>query len=367
MNKNITNSNNTKKALGLFGKYLSVWVFLCIITGVLIGKYLPIIPTTLGKFEYASVSLPIVVLVWLMIYPMMLKVDFSCVKNCFKRPKGLTITLVSNWLIKPFTMYLFAFLFFTIIFQNYIADALAKEYIAGAILLGAAPCTAMVFVWSHLTKGNPTYTLIQVAINDLIILVAFVPIVSLLLGIGGVVIPYDTLVLSVGLFVVIPFLAGYLTRRGKIKKSSSEHFEKKFLPKFKYVTEVGLLFTLVIIFSFQGEVILNNPLHIGLIAVPLIIQTCFIFFLAYVWAKIWRVTHDIAAPASMIGASNFFELAVAVAIVLFGLSSGATLVTVVGVLVEVPIMLALVRVANRTRGWFAQPDSKMVESKAIKN
>ena len=260
-------------------------------------------------------------------------------------------------------MYLFTLLFFTIIFQNYIADALAKEYIAGAILLGAAPCTAMVFVWSHLTKGNPTYTLIQVAINDLIILVAFVPIVSLLLGISGVIIPYDTLALSVGLFVVIPFLAGYLTRRGQIKKNGSEHFEQQFLPKFKYITEVGLLFTLVIIFSFQGEVILNNPLHIGLIAVPLIIQTCFIFFLAYIWAKVWRVTHDIAAPASMIGASNFFELAVAVAIVLFGLSSGATLVTVVGVLVEVPIMLALVRVANRTRGWFVQPDSKMVGNK----
>ena len=341
-----------KKVLGVFEKYLSLWVFLCIVLGVLIGKYLPIVPETLGKFEYAQVSFPIAILIWLMIYPMMLKIDFSCIKDCFKHPKGLSVTLVSNWLIKPFTMFLFALLFFTVIYQNYISADLAKEYIAGAILLGAAPCTAMVFVWSYLVKGNPSYTLLQVAINDIIILVAFVPIVSILLGISSITIPYDTLLLSVGLFVVIPFLAGFLTRKHQIKNNGQECFEKKFLPKFKHITEIGLLFTLIIIFSFQGEVILNSPLHIILIAIPLIIQTFFIFFVAYLWAKKWKIPHDIAAPAGMIGASNFFELAVAVAISLFGLNSGATLVTVVGVLVEVPVMLTLVKIANNTKSWF---------------
>ena len=338
--------------MSIFEKYLSLWVFLCIVAGILVGKFLPIIPGTLKKLEYANVLIPIAILIWLMIYPMMLKIDFSCIKDCFRHPKGLTITLAGNWLIKPFTMYAFAFLFFTIIFKNFISESLAKEYIAGAILLGAAPCTAMVFVWSYLTKGNPAYTLLQVAINDLIILIAFVPIVSILLGVNDVAVPYDTLFLSIGLFVVVPLFAGFLTRRNHIKKNGHECFEKEFLPKFKYITEIGLLFTLVIIFAFQGEVILNNPLHIGLIAIPLIIQTFFIFFLVYFWAKLWRVPHSIAAPASMIGASNFFELAVAVAITLFGLSSGATLVTVVGVLVEVPVMLMLVRITNRTKFWF---------------
>lgn len=341
-----------KQPLGLFEKYLTLWVLICIVVGVLIGKYLPIVPETLGKLEYAQVSLPIAVLIWLMIYPMMLKIDFTCVRDCFKHPKGLSITLVSNWLIKPFTMFFFAFLFFTIIFKSFISPELAKEYIAGAILLGAAPCTAMVFVWSYLTKGNPSYTLLQVAINDLLILVAFVPIVTILLGISGIVIPYDTLLVSIGLFVVIPLSAGFFTRKHQIKKNGHECFEKKFLPKFKHITEIGLLFTLIVIFSFQGEVILNNPLHILLISVPLIIQTFFIFFVAYLWAKKWKIPHSIAAPAGMIGASNFFELAVAVAISLFGLNSGATLVTVVGVLVEVPVMLVLVRIANNTRGWF---------------
>lgn len=346
--------SSTPKNTGIktFEKYLSVWVFLCIVIGILIGKFLPIVPEILKKFEYANVSIPIAILIWLMIYPMMLKIDFSCIKDCFKHPKGLSITLISNWLIKPFTMYLFALLFFTVIFQNFIDGSLAKEYIAGAILLGAAPCTAMVFVWSYLTKGNPAYTLLQVAINDLIILVAFVPIVTILLGISGITIPYDTLLLSIGLFVAIPFLAGFLTRKHHIKRNGQECFEKKFLPKFKHITEIGLLFTLVIIFAFQGKVILNNPLHIGLIAIPLIIQTFVIFFVAYLWAKAWKVPHDTAAPAGMIGASNFFELAVAVAISIFGLTSGATLVTVVGVLVEVPVMLTLVKIANNTKHWF---------------
>ena len=341
-----------EKVLGIFGRYLSLWVFLCIVLGLLIGKYLPIVPITLGKFEYAQVSFPIAILIWLMIYPMMLKIDFSCIKNCFKHPKGLSITLVSNWLIKPFTMFLFASLFFTVIYKNFISTDLARQYIAGAILLGAAPCTAMVFVWSYLTKGNPGYTLLQVAINDLIILIAFAPIVAILLWISGIAIPYDTLFLSIGLFVVIPFLAGFLTRKHQVKKNGHECFEKEFLPKFKHITEIGLLLTLIIIFSFQWEVILNNPFHIILIAIPLIIQTFFIFFFVYIWAKKWKVPHDIAAPAGMIGASNFFELAVAVSISLFGLNSGATLVTVVGVLVEVPLMLVLVKIANNTRSWF---------------
>ncbi|MDZ7611221.1 MAG: ACR3 family arsenite efflux transporter [Candidatus Moranbacteria bacterium] len=341
-----------EKVLGVFEKYLSLWVFLCIVAGILIGKFFPAFPAFLGKFEYAQVSLPIAVLIWLMIYPMMLKIDFSCLKDCFNHPKGLAITLVSNWLIKPFTMFAFAYLFLAIIFKNFIDPALANEYIAGAILLGAAPCTAMVFVWSYLTKGNPAYTLLQVAINDLIILIAFVPIVSLLLGVGGITIPYNTLFLSIGLFVVVPFLAAFLTRKYHIKKKGQACFEQSFLPKFKHITEIGLLFTLIIIFSFQGETILNNPFHIALIAIPLIIQTFFIFSFAYLWAKKWRVPHDIAAPAGMIGASNFFELAVAVAISLFGVGSGAVLVTVVGVLVEVPIMLTLVKIANNTKGWF---------------
>lgn len=340
--------------MGIFERYLSVWVLLCIVLGVAIGRYLPVIPQTLSKFEYAHVSFPIAILIWLMIYPMMLKIDFACIKDCFNHPKGLSITLITNWLIKPFTMYLFSLLFFTIVFRNFINPDLAKEYLAGAILLGAAPCTAMVFVWSHLTKGNPGYTLLQVSINDLIILVAFVPIVTFLLGISGISIPYDTLFLSVVLFVVIPFLAGFITRRRQIRVNGLESFENVFLPKFKHITIVALLCTLIIIFSFQGEIILSNPLHIGLIAVPLIIQTFFIFFIAYFLARWLKVPHSIAAPAGMIGASNFFELAVAVAISLFGLHSGATLVTVVGVLVEVPVMLILVKIANNTRGWFQQ-------------
>ncbi|HEB12421.1 MAG TPA: ACR3 family arsenite efflux transporter [Actinobacteria bacterium] len=322
------------------------------ITGVLLGKFLPVVPSILSRFTYAEVSLPIAILIWLMIYPMMLRIDFSLLKDCFKQPKGLVITLVSNWLIKPFTMYLFAMFFLMIVFKNLVSPDLAKEYVAGAILLGAAPCTAMVFVWSYLTDGNPVYTLVQVAINDLVILVAFVPIVAFLLGVNNVFVPYDTLILSVVLFVFIPLLAAHLTRLRYVNQKGVESFTHEFLPKFKHLTEIGLLVTLIIIFAFQGRVILNNPVHIGLIAVPLIIQTFFIFFLAYLWAKVWKVPHDIAAPAAIVGASNFFELSVAVAISLFGLSSGATLTTVVGVLVEVPVMLSLVRIINNTHQWF---------------
>ena len=339
----------TNNGISFFDKYLSVWVALCIITGIFIGKVFPSIPLLLGKLEYYNVSVPVAILIWIMIFPMMLKIDFSSVVNALKMPKGLTITLVVNWLIKPFTMFGLAWLFFHVLFKSFISPQLADEYVAGAVLLGAAPCTAMVFVWSHLTKGNPAYTLVQVAINDLIILVAFIPIVTFLLGITGVVIPWNTFILSVVLFVVIPLGAAVIVRRAVIRKKGKEYFENVFLGKFKGTTIVGLLLTLIIIFSFQGDRILNNPVNILLIAVPLIIQTYLIFFIAYGWARKWKVSHDIAAPAAMIGASNFFELSVAVAIVMFGMDSGATLVTVVGVLVEVPVMLTLVRIANRTK------------------
>lgn len=339
--------------MSFFDRYLSLWVALCIVAGIAIGKFLPIIPETLGKYEYANVSIPIAVLIWIMIFPMMLKIDFTSIVNAVKMPKGLTVTLVVNWLIKPFTMFGFAWLFFYVVFSAFIPAGLAKEYLAGAVLLGAAPCTAMVFVWSHLTKGNPAYTLVQVAVNDLIILVAFIPIVTLLLGITGIAIPWNTLILSVVLFVVIPLVLAMVTRRVLIGRKGIEYFEQDFLKRFTGTTITGLLLTLVIIFSFQGDKILQSPFNILLIAVPLIIQTFFIFFVAYGWAQKWKLPHNIAAPASLIGASNFFELSVAVAIVLFGLDSGATLVTVVGVLVEVPVMLALVGIANRTRSKFA--------------
>lgn len=338
--------------MDLFGRYLTVWVAICIVAGVLIGKFLPVVPQTLGKFEYANVSIPVAILIWLMIYPMMLKIDFKSIVDATKKPKGLTVTCVSNWLIKPFTMYLISAFFLKTVFVDMIGAELANEYVAGAVLLGAAPCTAMVFVWSHLTKGDPAYTLVQVSVNDLILLVAFAPIVAFLLGVSDVAVPYNTLFLSVVLFVVIPLAGGYASREHIIKTRGMDYFENVFLKKFDNTTIAGLLLTLVIIFSFQGEIILNNPLHIGLIAVPLIIQTFLIFFIAYGWSRAWKLKHNIAAPAAMIGASNFFELAVAVAISLFGLNSGATLATVVGVLVEVPVMLTLVNIANRTRHWF---------------
>ena len=340
--------SNESAKMSFFDRYLSIWVALCIVAGIAIGKLLPVVPETLGKFEYANVSIPIAILIWIMIFPMMLKIDFKSIADAVKMPKGLTVTLVVNWLIKPFTMFGIAWLFFFVIYKVLIPENLAKEYLAGAVLLGAAPCTAMVFVWSHLTKGNAAYTLVQVAINDLIIIVAFIPIVTLLLGVSGISIPWNTLIMSVVLFVVIPLVAAYIVRNSVIAHRGKEFFEKTFLTKFTGITISGLLLTLIIIFSFQGDVILRNPLHIVLIAVPLIIQTFLIFFIAYGWAKRWKLPHNIAAPASLIGSSNFFELSVAVAIVLFGLESGATLVTVVGVLVEVPVMLALVKIANKT-------------------
>ncbi|OPL09670.1 MAG: arsenic transporter [delta proteobacterium ML8_F1] len=340
------------KEMGIFGKYLTVWVALCIVLGVMIGQIFPAFPELLSRLEYANVSIPVALLIWLMIYPMMLKVDFSSIVEATKKPRGLTVTTVTNWLIKPFTMYLVALFFFEGVFAAFIEPALAKEYLAGAVLLGAAPCTAMVFVWSHLTKGDPAYTVVQVAVNDLILLVAFTPIVAFLLGVSDVVVPYDTLLISVVLFVVVPLLGGYLSRKTIIQKKGRTYFEEVFINRFTHTTEIGLLLTLIIIFSFQGEIILGNPLHILLIAVPLTLQTFFIFFFAYIWANKWGLSHDTAAPAALIGASNFFELAVAVAISLFGLNSGATLATVVGVLVEVPLMLTLVKIANSTRHRF---------------
>ena len=294
-----------KKGIGFFERYLTVWVAICIVVGIAIGQWFPAIPETLGKFEYANVSIPVAILIWLMIYPMMMKVDFQSIKNVGKKPKGVFITCIVNWLIKPFTMFGIAWIFFFVIFKQWIPEALAGEYLAGAVLLGAAPCTAMVFVWSYLTKGDAAYTLVQVAVNDLLILV-----------------------------------------------KGEDYFNNVFIKKFDNATIIGLLLTLIILFSFQGETILVNPLHILLIAVPLIIQTFFIFLLAYGWSKASGLPHNVAAPAGMIGASNFFELAVAVAISLFGIQSGAALATVVGVLVEVPVMLSLVRIANNTRKFF---------------
>lgn len=344
--------DSKKKTIGTFQKYLTLWVILCMVIGVLIGKYLSDIPNFLNQFEYANVSIPMAILIWLMIYPMMIKVDFQSIKNVGKNPKGLFVTWVANWLVKPFTMYGIASLFFFIIFKSFITANLATEYLAGTVLLGAAPCTAMVFVWSSLTNGNPAYTVVQVATNDLIILVAFVPIVKFLLGVSNVFVPWNTLIFSVILFVVIPLAGGILTRYFIIKKKGMDYFENVFIHKFDGVTIFGLLLTLIMIFSFQGSIILESPLHIILIAVPLTLQTFLIFAIAYVACHILKIPHEIAAPAGMIGASNFFELAVAVAIALFGTTSPAALATTVGVLTEVPVMLFLVKIANKTKGWF---------------
>ncbi len=345
----------TNQGIGFFEKYLTLWVVICMVAGVLISQFLPQLPAFLNQFEYANVSVPIAILIWIMIYPMMMKVDFQSIKNVGKNPRGLFVTWAANWLIKPFTMFGIAALFFYVVFKDLIPPDLAKDYLAGAVLLGAAPCTAMVFVWSTLTKGNPAYTVVQVATNDLIILFAFVPIVKFLLGVSNVEVPWETLFLSVILFVVIPLTAGILTRVLMIKKRGTEYFHTKFIPKFGNVTIIGLLLTLIILFSFQGQTILANPVHILLIAVPLIIQTFLIFFIVYFVCKLLKLSFDIAAPAGMIGASNFFELSVAVAIALFGVNSPVALATTVGVLVEVPIMLILVKIANNTQKWFPKP------------
>jgi len=310
------------------------------------------VPETLSRFEVAQVSIPVAILIWAMIFPMMAQIDFSAVLGVRRQPRGLIITTSVNWLIKPFTMFAIAWFFLMVVFAPLIPEHLASQYLAGAILLGAAPCTAMVFVWSYLTRGDAAYTLVQVALNDLIMLFAFAPIVVFLLGVSNIQVPWDTVALSVVLYIVIPLAAGVLTRRALIARRGIEWYDNVFMKKVGPITPIGLIITLVLLFAFQGDVIIANPLHIVLIAIPLIIQTFLIFFIAYGWAKAWKVPHNVAAPGAMIGASNFFELAVAAAIALFGLQSGAALATVVGVLVEVPLMLALVRIANKTRHHF---------------
>lgn len=335
------------KKIAFFEKYLTLWVALCIGIGVAIGHFFGGSMQILSELEIYNVNIPIAILIWLMIYPMMLQIDFSSIKNVGKKPKGIVLTVIINWLIKPFTMAFFAWIFFEKLYSAFIDPSLAGEYIAGAIILGAAPCTAMVFVWSYLTDGDPNYTLVQVSVNDLIILVAFVPIVGLLLGITDVIIPYETLISSVLIFVVIPLVAGIITNKAMIKSKGENWFKQVFLPKLKPVSIIALLVTLVLLFAFQGNNLINNPLIILLIAIPLTIQTYFIFFLAWFAGRKIKLSHAVCSPAAMIGASNFFELAVAVAIALFGLHSPAALVTVVGVLVEVPIMLSLVALANR--------------------
>jgi ACR3 family arsenite transporter len=338
-----------KKQIGFFEKYLTLWVALGILAGIGLGYVFGDSIEVISSIEFAKVNIPVAVLIWLMIYPMMLQVDFSSIKKLGKKPRGVVWTLMINWAIKPFSMAFFAWIFFSKIYAAWIDPALAGEYIAGAIILGAAPCTAMVFVWSYLTDGDPNYTLVQVSVNDLIILVAFVPIVGLLLGITNISIPYDTLVASIIIFVVIPLIAGVITQRLMIRRRSETWFKKDFLPRLKPVSIIALLITLVLLFAFQGQNILNNPFIILLAAVPLVIQTYFIFFLAWFGGRKLKLPHATCAPAAMIGASNFFELAVAVAIALFGLNSPAALVTVVGVLVEVPVMLSLVALANKWR------------------
>ena len=337
--------------MSLFERWLTLWVALCILAGLVLGNLAPGLFGVLAGLEYASVNLVVAVLIWAMVYPMMIAIDFGSLKDVGRRPKGLVITLVINWLIKPFTMAALAVLFFDHLFAGLIDPAKAPEYIAGLILLGAAPCTAMVFVWSQLTKGDPNYTLVQVSVNDLIMVVAFAPIVAFLLGVTDISVPWETLILSVVLYIVIPLIAGALTRRALMARGG-EAAVADFTVRIKPGSVLGLLLTVVLLFGFQGQVIIAQPLLIALIAVPIIIQSYGIFALGYAWAYAWRLPHKVAAPCALIGTSNFFELAVAVAIGLFGLNSGAALATVVGVLVEVPVMLSLVAFANRTRERF---------------
>jgi arsenite transporter len=332
-----------------FERYLSLWVLLCIAAGIALGKWMPVFFNTVGSFEIAGINLAVALLVWAMIYPMMVQIDFGSIKNVGNQPRGILLTIVVNWLIKPFSMAAIAWLFFDVVFAPLLNPTQAQEYIAGAILLGAAPCTAMVFVWSYLTRGNPLYTLIQVSINDLLILVAFVPIVGFLLGITNVTVPYSTLITSVVLFVVVPLGAGWLSNKILINTKGPQWFKQRFIPSLRPVSIIALLSTLVLLFALQGGAILQNPLIILLIAIPLTLQTYGIFFIAWFAGRWLKLPHPICAPAAMIGASNFFELAVAVAISLFGLHSGAALTTVVGVLTEVPVMLSLVAIANKWR------------------
>lgn len=344
-----------KEGIGFFEKYLTIWVLFCMAAGILIGKFIPGIPAFLETLQYAEQNIPIAILIWIMIYPMMMKIDFQSIKNVGKHPLGIIISSGTSWLIKPFLMFGLASLFFYVVFKAFIPAELAQSYVTGAVLLGAAPCTAMVFVWSNLTKGDPAHTLVQVSINDLLIIILFVPIVSFLLGINNIQIPWNTLLFSIILFVAVPLVAGFITRTLMIKKKGLVYFNEKFVPKFDGITTTGLLLTLVIIFTFQGDVILSNPFHVLMIAVPLILQNVITSAFAYMMCKWTKQPHNIAAPAALIGASDFFELSVAVAISLFGPNSPVVLVTTVGVLTEVPVMLMLVKIVNKTKHWFPQP------------
>ena len=339
--------------MGLFERYLSVWVALCIVVGVTLGNSLPSGFAFIATLEYAHVNLVVALLIWVMIFPMMTQIDFAAVKNVGKRPRGLIVTLTVNWLIKPFSMAALSWLFFRVLFVNWVDPQSASEYIAGMILLGAAPCTAMVFVWSQLAKGDPNYTLVQVSLNDVIMVFAFAPLVAFLLGINNIQIPWETLLLSTVLYVVLPLTAGILTRHHLLKKGSEQPLND-FARQIKPFSTLGLLAMVILLFGFQAETIIEQPETIVLIAIPLLIQSYGIFALAYFWARRWKLPHNIAGPACLIGTSNFFELAVAVAISLFGLHSGAALATVVGVLVEVPVMLSLVSLLNRTRQGLPQ-------------
>lgn len=336
--------------LGIFGKYLSIWVGISIVIGIILGNLFPPLFQFIANIQYENVNFIVAILIWLMIYPMMVQVDFSSLKNFEGKSKGLCITLITNWLIKPFTMAALGVLFFKYIYSDLIDFEQGKEYIAGLILLGIAPCTAMVFVWSQLTKGEPNYTLVQVSINDIIMVFAFAPLAALLLGITNIIVPWETLLLSVFLYVIIPLIMGISTRKILINKDLNSL--KKFSNKIEPFSIVGLLFTVILLFAFQAETIIAKPIIILLIAIPLILQSYGIFIIAYLWSYLWKLPHNIAAPASLIGTSNFFELAVAVAISIFGLNSGAALATVVGVLVEVPVMLTLVAIANKTKHKF---------------
>jgi arsenite transporter len=348
-------SSRPAKRLDLFERFLSLWVALCIVTGVAIGSALPSVMGAMSRLEVHHVNLPIAVLIWLMIYPMMLRIDFTALRGVGQRPKGLLLVLFVNWLVKPFSMAFLGWLFFKHVFAGLIGPDLADQYLAGTIILAAAPCTAMVFVWSYLTDGDPAYTLVQVAVNDLIMLVAFAPIVIFLLGVSNITVPYEVLLYSVVLYIAIPLAAGALSRAVLLKRRGSAWFDGTFLPALKPVSVVALLATLVLIFAFQGAIILGKLSHIIVIAIPLLVQVYFNSGLVYTVARWLRIPHAVAAPGALIGASNFFELAVATAISLFGLTSGATLATVVGVLVEVPVMLSVCSFCNQTRHWFEEP------------
>src|SRR5512136_1075202 len=345
------------KRLAFFERYLTVWVLGCMVVGVAVGKLLPDLTATLSRLEFgrgSQVNVPIGILLWLMIYPMMLKVDFSAIGGIARKPKGLMVTLFVNWLVKPFGMAFLAWVFIQNLFAAWIDPETARGYTAGLIILAAAPCTAMVFVWSYLTEGDPAYTLVQVAVNDLIMLVAFAPIVMFLCGVANVVVPAKVLVTSVVVFIVIPLAAGWVTRTTLLKSHGKEWFEQKFLPKFHPVMIGALLLTLVLIFAFQAENLTKRWFAVLLIAVPIVIQVYFNSSLTYTLMRFLRVEHNVASPGALIGASNFFELAVAVAITLFGADSPAALATVVGVLVEVPVMLSVCRLCNRSRTWYAR-------------